>query len=120
MKKLSIKLLLSMLTFMAISSLYSMEEFGYTQPVREVYWAIADVVNARTPQQTTDSIAALKQKIAKLNPAETKLRDSFTGNTTIAEVIKSTRDTQPAALSPAIKQGLTEALQLLEQKPFSK
>lgn len=122
MKKLMSKLLLSALVaFGATNSIYPMDDepVGYTEPVRKVYFEIATFVNAKTPQEIADRLAKLKEKIAKLSPAETKLRDNFTGGATIAEVIKNTRDNLNIP-SVQIKQGLTEAYQLLEAKSQGK
>lgn len=122
MKNLTIKLLLSVLVLAgagATRPLYSMDEAsGYTERVRDVYFEVGSFINTRTPQETADRLAELKSKIAKLSPAETRLTDNFTGNETILEVIKNTQNTND--LSPQIRQGLSEAIRLLEAKRLNK
>ncbi|GMU19343.1 MAG: hypothetical protein AMXMBFR12_05350 [Candidatus Babeliales bacterium] len=122
MKNLISKLLLSTLvTLGAANALYSMEESaGYTQPVREVYFALGEFLISSTPQNTANRLATLKDKIAKLNASETKLRDNFTGNATILEVAQNTLKNNFNTLSPIQRQGLQEAIKLLEEKPFNK
>lgn len=91
-----------------------------TQPVREVYFALGEFLISSTPQNTANRLATLKDKIAKLNASETKLRDNFTGNATILEVAQNTLKNNFNTLSPIQRQGLQEAIKLLEEKPFNK
>lgn len=121
MKNLPIKLLLTVLTTLgAANSLYSMDEApGFTAPVRDVYAAVAQYINSTTPQENADRLTLLKSKIAKVSATEAKLTDNFTGNATILEVIRNTKRDNPH-LSPQIKQGLTEAINLLEAKSLGK
>lgn len=112
------KLVLS-LFILGSGSAFAMEEASsYTQPVRNVYFALGEFISSQTPQQNKDALTKLKNSIAKLTPAETKLRDNFTGNSTITELIKNSRNN--VNLPADKRQGLTEALILLEAKPLEK